>query len=98
VWVYVARDKGGKILGTATIAIFETPYESRAIIEDVVVDKDYRGQGIATALMNKLLITAKKEGVKRVKLNSHPHRLAANAMYQSLGYELLSTNTYQICI
>lgn len=98
VWVYIAQDSDGKIVGTATIAMFQTPYDSRAIIEDVVVDKDYRGQGIATTLMKRMLAIAKNKGIKRVKLNSHPHRIAANAMYQGMGYELLTTNTYQMCL
>src|ERR1700682_5363324 len=49
------------IVGTATVILYNTPVWTKARIEDVVVDKDSRGQGAGTALVNACLDIARKK-------------------------------------
>src|SRR5438046_1086163 len=48
----VAYDEQGAIVGTLTLIIFLTPGGTAGFVEDVVVDREARGQGIGEALVN----------------------------------------------
>ena len=93
--VFVARDDGGTIVGTLTLATFRIPTAMRAWIEDVVADSAAAGQGIGKALSQAALDEARRRGAKTVELTSRPSREAANHIYRSLGFELRDTNVYR---
>jgi ribosomal protein S18 acetylase RimI-like enzyme len=96
--VMLARDPEGEqaIIGSATLAITRTPTGRHGWIEDVVVDEAYRGQGWGKALTEACLEAARELGLRAVNLTSRPARVAANALYQSLGFEPRETNVYRI--
>src|SRR4051794_14597894 len=56
--LFVARDESGRIVGTLTLVVFDTPLARRARIEDVVVDTEARGLGIGEALTKRGLALA----------------------------------------
>jgi ribosomal protein S18 acetylase RimI-like enzyme len=93
--VFVARDDGGRIVGTLTLATFRIPTAVRAWIEDVVADRDAAGQGIGKALSLAALDEARRRGARTVELTSRPSREAANHIYRSLGFEPRDTNVYR---
>jgi ribosomal protein S18 acetylase RimI-like enzyme len=90
----VARD-GGRIVGTLTLALFRVPTGVRAWVEDVVVDGDSRGAGVASALVEAALTVAEQRGARTVDLTSRPEREAANRLYVRLGFERRQTNVYR---
>ncbi|MCH5258987.1 MAG: GNAT family N-acetyltransferase [Lachnospiraceae bacterium] len=53
--------------------------------------KEYRGQGIGTAMMQKMLTTLKNAGYKQASLSVQKANYAAN-MYLKLGFETVSEN------
>jgi ribosomal protein S18 acetylase RimI-like enzyme len=85
-----------RIVGMATLAIFIVPTGKLGRIEEVVVDKKFRRQGIGKLLVKKLIAEAKALGLKRVDLTSRPTRTAANKMYQKLGFFSVKTNVYRL--
>ena len=88
----IARNgPGGEIVGMATLVLYRVPTGLRGYIEDVVVDEQARGQGIGEALTRACLDAAHKAGAPQVGLTSHPGRVAANALYQKMGFELRHT-------
>lgn len=93
----VARDldQGGTIVGTLTLVVFRIPTGVRAWIEDVVVDRAYRRQGIGAALTLAAIERARQAGARTVDLTSRPSREAANRLYQRLGFLLRETNVYR---
>jgi ribosomal protein S18 acetylase RimI-like enzyme len=92
----IARDEaGGQIVGTLTLALFRIPTGLRAWIEDVVVDTQARGQGIGKALALAALERARQAGATTVDLTSRPSRVAANQLYQSVGFVKRETNVYR---
>ena len=93
--VLVARDGGGEIVGTLTLALFRIPTGLRAWIEDVVVDEDVRGGGVGAALTRAALDRAAGAGARSVDLTSRPSREAANRLYRHLGFERRETNVYR---
>src|SRR5574344_467509 len=86
------------IIGCATLCVFYSPSAKKASIEDVVVSSEYRGQHLGRKLMTYVLDEAKKMGTMELHLTSKPKRVAANALYQALGFKKKETNYYQMKI
>ncbi len=94
------HDAGGgpHIVGCASLCVTTSPTGCKAHIEDVVVLSSYRGRQLGRRLMEHVLGYARKElpaGTK-IYLTSRPQRVAANALYQSLGFRRKETNVYEI--
>lgn len=94
----VARDEEGTVVGTLTLAVFRIPSGVRAWIEDVIVDDAARGQGVGAALTQVALEEAAAAGARTVELTSRPSRLAANRLYQRLGFDRRDTNVYRFTL
>jgi ribosomal protein S18 acetylase RimI-like enzyme len=92
--LFVARSQG-VIVGMLTLVTFPLPSGLRARIEDVVVDQDARGQGVGTALTVAALDLAQARGARSVDLTSRASRVAANRLYQRLGFRLRDSNVYR---
>lgn len=93
----VATNGGGdaQVVGMLTLAIFMLPTGVRAWIEDVVVDDESRGAGVASALVAAALERAQERGARTVDLTSRPDREAANRLYVRLGFARRETNVYR---
>ena len=91
----LARDAAGRVIGMLTLVVFPIPTGMRAWIEDVVVDRDARGQGVGALLTQEALRLAGAHGARTVDLTSRPGREAANRLYARLGFELRETNVYR---
>jgi len=96
-FVYLARqtDTERKIIGSATLATFKTPTGVHGWIEDVIVDHDARRQGVGEALTQACLDKARDLGLREVNLTSRPNRIAANQLYQAMGFLRRDTNVYR---
>jgi ribosomal protein S18 acetylase RimI-like enzyme len=93
--LWTALDEG-KIVGITTLIIMNKLSGISSQIEHVVVDGKYRGQGLGEALMKKLIERAGIRHAKTVMLTSRPVRVAANKLYQKLGFERKETNVYRL--
>ena len=69
-----------------------------ADIESVVVSSKCRGRGYGKELMTAMVEAAKKMNVHHIQLTSNPARVAANRLYQELGFERYETNCYKMVI
>lgn len=99
VWVFVARNTIDKeIIGMVTLVMLQVMSGKRATLEDLVVDKDYRGQGIGRQLLEATLDFARKENMSYIDLTSRPSRIEANELYTSLGFKKRDTNVYRYII
>ena len=93
----VVIEDSGKIIGFGSLVIYQTPLKSSiATIEDVVVDKSYRGQGLGKKLMQELIKLGQDKKVKMINLTSKPSRVAARKLYESLGFKLLETGVFRL--
>lgn len=91
----MARDSEKGLVGSLTLVLFRIPTGVRAWIEDVVVDQDARGRGVAEILCREALNRASAAGARTVDLTSRPSRDAANRLYRRLGFEARDTNVYR---
>ena len=53
------------------------------------------GRGYGKELIKAMIEAAKKMNVHHIQLTSNPRRVAANRMYQELGFERYETNCYK---
>ena len=95
VHVYVIR-KEGHIVATGTLCIKHTLEFAIADIESVVVSSRCRGKGYGKELITAMIEAAKKMNVHHIQLTSNPKRVAANKLYQNLGFERYETNCYKL--
>ena len=94
VHLYIAQE-GAEVLGMLSLVVFPIPTGIRAWVEDVVVDESARGKGVGRALSEYAVQVANKKGALTVDLTSRPSRVAANQLYQKVGFQLRETNVYR---
>ena len=89
-------EEESRVVGMLTLGIYHSPTGSKAWIEDVVVDDACRGRGYGRALVAHAIEEAKRAGVKQLMLTSNSLRIAANQLYQAMGFEKKETNCYKM--
>lgn len=89
------EDPEEKILGTMTLVVFRIPTGVRSWVEDVVVDKAARGQGIGEKLIRTAIARAEAEGAKTIDLTSRPSRVEAHRLYRRCGFEMRETCVFR---
>lgn len=93
-YLFIAEENNN-ILGALTLVFNKIPTGEKAWIEDVVVDKLARGKGVGKSLTQFAIDYAISKGVTKIDLTSSPERIAANKLYQKLGFKKRTTNVYR---
>ena len=88
--------KDEQIAGMLTVGIYHSPTGGKAWIEDVVVDETFRGQGLSKLLVAHAIEFVKSKRIPLLMLTSNPKRIAANKLYQAMGFERKETNVYRM--
>ena len=94
---FTAVEDDGRVVGCATLCVFDTLTGRKASVEDVVVDPACRGQHIGRKLMEHIIDFSRRElGDMDLHLTSSPRRVAANNLYRSVGFQQRETNVYNL--
>ena len=88
--------KDEQTAGMLTVGIYHSPTGGTAWIEDVVVDETFRGQGLSKLLVAHAIEFTKSQGIPSLMLTSNPKRIAANKLYQAMGFGRKETNVYRM--
>ena len=88
--------KDEQTAGMLTVGIYHSPTGGKAWIEDVVVDETFRGQGLSKLLVTHAIEFTKSQGIPSLMLTSNPKRIAANKLYQAMGFGRKETNVYRM--
>jgi len=90
-------EKDNKLIGHVTMRIIPEFWlkEKVGMIDDVVIDKDYRGQGLAKKMMKELEKIAKKKKIKTLILYTENYRPEAIKLYEKLKYQKLDKIWYK---
>ena len=91
-------EENNEILGTLTLVFNKIPTGDKVWIEDVVVDKSARGKGVGIKLLEFAIGYVQSQGIKNINLTSSPDRVAANKLYQKLGFIQRETNVYRLIV
>ena len=73
--------------------IVRKDWNKYVFIEDISVVKDFRGKGVGTALIQKTIEWAKKEGMDGLALETQDNNLLACRFYSKCGFKLGAVNT-----
>lgn len=87
---------GDEVAAMLTIGSYMTPTGAKYWIEDVVVDNAFRGKSLGKRLVEHAIAYVGKQKGATLMLTSNPTRIAANGLYQSLGFEQKETNVYRM--
>ena len=85
-----------QVAGMITVGVYASPTGGKAWIEDVVVDRAFRGRGLGRLLVDHAIAFVKQQGIPSLMLTSNPKRVAANQLYQALGFGRKETNVYKM--
>lgn len=88
--------KDEQIAGMLTVGIYHSPTGGKAWIEDVVIDESFRGQGLSKLLVAHAIEFTKSKQIPSLMLTSNSKRVAANKLYQTMGFERKETNVYRM--
>jgi ribosomal protein S18 acetylase RimI-like enzyme len=84
-----------KVIGTLLLTKYKTLCGTKYWIEDVIVDESQRGKGYGRDLTQFAIDYAKYDGATSIYLTSQPARVAANILYQNMGFMKYETNMYK---
>jgi len=81
--------------GTLTMLLLQTPWQTIAHIEEVIVDAGHEGKGVGKLLMMKAIEMGRESGARMIDLTSGPSKVAAQALYQKVGFKKRETNNWR---
>lgn len=87
--VTLVAERGERLLGTCTLHLIEHlahDFARSAILEDMVVDRHARGQGVGRELIGRAVERARSWGCYKLALSSHQDRETAQRFYAALGF------------
>lgn len=90
----IAFSDTGQAIGMALLHTYRKPKGKVGIVDDVVTDEAFRGQGVGTAIMEELVLRAKADGVVQLTLTSNPRRVAAHGLYAKAGFVEHETDVF----
>lgn len=93
--IFAALD-GETVVGTVLLCSAVILVGQKDWIEDVVVDEHYRGQGIASRLMDMAEAASRAGKAKSLNLTSATDRGGARDLYQKRGYVLRDTGVFRL--
>lgn len=91
----LVADLGGKIVGAVWVRILSGEIKGYGNIDDktpefaISLFKEYRGQGIGTLLMAKMIDYLQRKGYKQASLNVKKENYAVK-LYKKIGFEIIN--------
>jgi ribosomal protein S18 acetylase RimI-like enzyme len=96
-FLFIAREVvSNKVAGVVMIIIYRIPDSKKVYLDDIIVDENFRGNGIATLLFNKVIAIARDQKADYIELTSNPKRAAGIHLYEKLGFKKRETNVYRL--
>jgi GNAT superfamily N-acetyltransferase len=86
---YIVALYGPQVVGFCSLNVKHNLWQQAYLgnVDEMVVEENYRGQGIGKLLMQRITEKAKEKNCKCLELESSFHREQAHAFYKELGFE-----------
>jgi ribosomal protein S18 acetylase RimI-like enzyme len=94
---YVAV-QDGHVVGIVTLCFFRTLTGPKAYLDHLVVDPRMRRRGIGRALVEHAVSRARAAGAARIDLTAGDQKVAARALYRSLGFRERETRVFRLSL
>lgn len=92
---YVAKS-AGCVVGMVTLCVFNTLTGTKAYLDHLVVDPDFRRRGIGRALVRHAIEQAAAAGASRIDLTANDEKQAGCGLYHSLGFRQRDTRSLRL--
>ncbi|HBI34023.1 MAG TPA: hypothetical protein DEA43_03400 [Candidatus Moranbacteria bacterium] len=90
-------EEGNELIGFGSLIIHKVPTKGEvARLEDIVIGDNNQGKGLGRALVLRLIEIAKERKIKQINLTSNPMRVAAQKLYESIGFVKYNTDTFRM--
>jgi ribosomal protein S18 acetylase RimI-like enzyme len=88
----VAENEGGQVIGLLDASQRWTLWHAGpcVLIEELVVDREARRQGVGRALIEAAIDWARAQGCSEIGLGTETYNLSAQAFYRKLGFDSVS--------
>lgn len=79
----------GRAAGFLSIIFYRTPFHTggTALINELIVDQDYRGRGLGQALIAHAIALARTRGMDEIEVGTEKSNLAAQKFYKKAGFD-----------
>ena len=99
--VVLVAQAGDELIGTVTLATFETPFAEisrpgEMEVRMLAVAPEARRRGVAVELMDATLDLARSDGLTRIVLSTEVSRHAVHRFYERLGYTRLPERDWKV--
>ncbi|HAR99699.1 MAG: GCN5-related N-acetyltransferase [Candidatus Moranbacteria bacterium GW2011_GWC2_37_73] len=95
--VCLVFEEGDELIGFGSLIIHKVPTKGEvARLEDIVIGDNNQGRGLGRALVLGLIEIAKQRKIKQINLTSNPMRVAAQKLYESVGFVKHNTDTFRM--
>jgi ribosomal protein S18 acetylase RimI-like enzyme len=86
---YICATIDSKVIGFCSLTVKNNLWQQGYLghIDELVVDKQNRGFGVGSQLLERIMEIAKEMGCRRVELDSGFHRVKAHSFYQQKGFK-----------
>lgn len=82
--IFISAVSSGTILGYASLKFVD----DEGFFNNIAVNRQYRGQGIADHLLKELFIVSKAKGINTISLEVRESNAAAVYLYEKNGFEI----------
>jgi len=79
--------EGDKVVGMSFAEIRGREAQPYGYISSVIVDEDYRGQGIGELLIQKAIMYLGRRGANKVRINVRKEAVGAIKLYEKIGFK-----------
>ena len=84
--------------GSCVCTFYNNGKANVMIVDNVEVEEQYRGQGVGTKLMQKVIELAKNRGVDSIDLNVNKENIAAKKLYEKAGFIKTNKDYYRMIL
>jgi len=88
----ILDEPGGQAIGSAWLALVETPVSRDGFLYNIRISTEFRGRGHAKAAMELIEAKAVDLGVSAISLHVFGFNTNAQALYRALGYGITGFN------
>ncbi|MHB1864705.1 MAG: GNAT family N-acetyltransferase [Candidatus Saccharimonadales bacterium] len=85
-WLMARRTDDSRLIGMACLIMLPFPTNIRTTLENVVVDKDTRQQGVGTALCEEAKRIALEQGANGIRAAAAKTNVASKSMLEKAGF------------
>lgn len=91
---FLVLDRAGQVIGCGGVL----PRRSKGgVLQRMYLEKPWRGKGLGVALLKRLEASARRRGLRRLRLETAPRLKAAIRLYRRSGYRVLRDDMPSCC-